>query len=1198
APDLGASTKVVTDINGGQVEPGDVLRYTITVDNQGTANATNVQVTDVVGTSLTKIVPLDGGAFEQTTRRLTWSLATVGAKSSRQVRFDATVVLPLDDGTLISNQARIVAQGLGVVMTDDPSTPADDDPTVVKVYALPRFSTSTKSIKDENGGKVEPGDRLLYTLIVQNDGKSVADHVVLTDVLDGNLNFLSATGGGVFDAASRTIRWDVTTTPALTRVGVGPAAAVTVSFVATVKMPLANGTQVCNQGKIQSDEVTTPVFTDNEATPAVGDPTCVTISSAPDLAGATKTVIDENGGQVRPGDRLTWTIIVTNTGNAAATQVVVSDVIDTKVEKIVPGQGGIFNATTRRVTWDATTTPGLSALASGTSVSLTFTSVVRKPQADGATIENQAEIRAANLAKAVLTDDPATPAIDDATRVQVHAEADLSTSTKTVTDDNGGDVEPGDTLRYTITLKNTGDAVARDVTVRDAIDVALESVVALDGGVYDAASRTIRWKVGKVSLTPAGDITLRFSGRVVAPLANGTVIANQGQIDVGGSGTFKTDDPSTAALGDPTRVTVVSKAKLSTMTKGVAGAQAGRKVAPKTLLTYTIRVPNTGSEAASNVLIRDVISKELEDVVVLDGGSFDVATRRMTWTVAEIKVGKAATLRFRARVRAEAQNGKAIDNQASAELAGEPGSLVLSDDPDTPAKDDATRVIVSAWPDISRFDKSVVDENGGDVEPGDTLRYSLTVRNEGTAYVLNAVVVDQIQTADLYDVSASSGGKFNAGRIVWSSSTTPALAKIAPGATVTLSYTVKVRNPTLNGRIIRNQAILGAEGLTDEPSDDPSTPANNDSTDVRVVSMPDLSTSTKVAVDLNGGSLRPGDFIEYRLRVINSGSSQATGARVIDPIPTYTTYVPGSTRMNGRAVVDAPGRQSPLSSGVAVASPGASPGTIEVGAAKAGDLRFRVRVRDDVQEGTIVSNQGLLSTKEAPLFMTDDPSTAPKGDATQVVVGHGPNLNVTTKVYSPKPVGDDGDGRFDVGEEIAYTVVIRNTGSKEATLVVFHDPIDGAHGTYVRGTLGLNGKQLTDAGDGDAGSVAQNQIRVIVGTLDAGSEATITYRVRIVGGAWVKNQGTVRCRELPSVKTDDDGVDTNGDGPTMVPVGRPDRRVEVVKTVLDSNGGNVQAGDELLYTLTLKNGGEVDERVDVVDNLPAKTRFVPQGLNA
>ena len=72
-----------------------------------------------------------------------------------------------------------------------------------------------------------------------------------------------------------------------------------------------------------------------------------------------------------------------------------------------------------------------------------------------------------------------------------------------------------------------------------------------------------------------------------------------------------------------------------------------------------------------------------------------------------------------------------------------------------------------------------------------------------------------------------------------------------------------------------------------------------------------------------------------------------------------------------------------------------------------------------------------------------------------------------------------------------------------------------------------------------------------------------------------------RCAatELQPELTDADGNDANGDAPTVVLVdGSSDRKLRLDKTVLDSNGGMVQPGDELLYTITVANdgsGGEV-----------------------
>ena len=45
----------------------------------------------------------------------------------------------------------------------------------------------------------------------------------------------------------------------------------------------------------------------------------------------TKAFADDAGGILDPGDAITWTIVVTNSGDACADDVVVTDVIDVDV---------------------------------------------------------------------------------------------------------------------------------------------------------------------------------------------------------------------------------------------------------------------------------------------------------------------------------------------------------------------------------------------------------------------------------------------------------------------------------------------------------------------------------------------------------------------------------------------------------------------------------------------------------------------------------------------------------------------------------------------------------------------------------------------------------------------------------------------------------------------------------------------------
>jgi uncharacterized repeat protein (TIGR01451 family)/MYXO-CTERM domain-containing protein len=54
-PDLGTSTKTVTDVNGGSVRPGDILRYQITVTNTGNDTATNILLTDALPSAVTLV---------------------------------------------------------------------------------------------------------------------------------------------------------------------------------------------------------------------------------------------------------------------------------------------------------------------------------------------------------------------------------------------------------------------------------------------------------------------------------------------------------------------------------------------------------------------------------------------------------------------------------------------------------------------------------------------------------------------------------------------------------------------------------------------------------------------------------------------------------------------------------------------------------------------------------------------------------------------------------------------------------------------------------------------------------------------------------------------------------------------------------------------------------------------------------------
>ena len=61
---------------------------------------------------------------------------------------------------------------------------------------------------------------------------------------------------------------------------------------------------------------------------------------------------------------------------------------------------------------------------------------------------------------------------------------------------------------------------------------------------------------------------------------------------------------------------------------------------------------------------------------------------------------------------------------------------------------------------------------------------------------------------------------------------------------------------------------------------------------------------TKTVVDVNGGSVVPGDVLEYTVPIENVGLDTATKSRFFDAIPTGTTFVPGSIKIDSTAQTD------------------------------------------------------------------------------------------------------------------------------------------------------------------------------------------------------------------------------------------------------------------------------------------------------
>jgi uncharacterized repeat protein (TIGR01451 family) len=1167
-PDLTSTFKTVTDLDGGSFRPGDQIEYVIEVRNTGTDAAANVTVTDRLAAELVDVEPGDAVLADGV---LTWNASTTpglanvapGDAGVVVLTFRARLADAIENATIVGNQA-VIQTASATFVSDDPSTAALSDETRLQVVSSFDFSSATKVLSIvPDDGIFRPGTEIEYRIDAANTGDAPARNVVVVDPFPAELEFLSASNGGRFDGTN--VRWTAAETPELAIVQPGEGG---VLFVrARVRTPLDDGTVVANQAQIGAPGAAAPFVTDDPATAAVDDPTTFTVTSTPGIR-VTKTVRDTLGdGVIEPGDRVAYTLVVTNTGDAVARDVVVTDPVDVSaLDDLALLDGARFDGTT--LTWDSAGLPALASLApgAGAAVTLRFEGTVRAGVGNGTLVANQASGAAADVAPQP-SDDPSTPTANDPTLFTVVAAPRLDVATKTVVDLDGAPTLPGDRLEYAITLRNDGSEAATGVFVTDPLDAALVDVEALDAGVV--AGSTLRWDLGR--LDPGASVTVRFRATVDADVPDGGRIANQANVGADGLESILTDDPSTPEPSDPTVVVVNETPDLVTSTKVFFDLNGGA-IQPNDAVRYEIVVRNTGAGTARNVVVTDRIDASLLVDVVADEaeqvGDTLVFSSASGAPLEAIGPGEQVVLSIVARIAPDAPNASLLANQA--EVSDEEGRLWLTDDPATAESSDPT-VVEILFPELQLATKSVVDLNGGSVEPGDRLVYSIRFGAGVGPALTNVVVVDRLDPL-LTDVFVLGGGVWDESTrtVTWDPTSEPALASVEQGEQRTLEFEVTVRADAQAGALIANQAALTSdEDPVGALTDDPATDAIDDATVVEVsrAVAADLSTTTKSVEDLNGGLVEPGDTLRYRVVVTNTGDIDTLGLAVIDPLPSLLALVPGSATVDGLPLdVDA----EALASGVALP---------ELAAGQSLELVFDAVVSADAPVGAVIDNVALASDEDGGLFRSDDPSTADEDDATRVIVGAAPDLSSVRK--TAEPVDENGDGFPQIGESIIYTIRVTNRGTDAADNVVFVDELPETL-VAIAGSLTVDGISLSDAADADVGVLETRLVRVDLGRLPAGATAEIVFRAAILAGPLVVNQGRL-VSDLTDDLTDDDGDDANGDNPTLTAVDGSAALPTATKSVTDANGGTVEPGDLLVYTLRLGGTAALEQPFRVVD---------------
>jgi uncharacterized repeat protein (TIGR01451 family) len=458
-----------------------------------------------------------------------------------------------------------------------------------------------KSADPVSGSAVDRGSTIDYTLAYYNDGNANATNATITDTLPVHTTYVagSASDGGTYDAATRTITWTGIDVAAGTSAA-SPAG--TVTFSVTVDGDTPNGTELDNTGHIQLG-THTPVDS-NTTEHFVMFPVIGALKSSDPASGTFGAP-----APVTPGQTISYTITVSNSGLADATGVTVSDAIPTGTTYVADSadNGGTLSAGV--LTWS-----GLTVTADG-SLDLHFDVTVDGTDGDGTLIDNTATVN-----------DSPTNTTHHVVQVPILAIA------KTADPASGSIVQPGQQIDYTITVTNTGHAAADAQTVTDTLPT---NVTVIDGSIDPPAQAAdashIVWLVNLPAATEEGPgvVVLTYSVTVDADAPQGSTQTN---IVTLGDHTSTTEHH--VPTGDLTLVKHVDKAS----------------AAYGDTLTYTFDAATTGDLDQTNVVVTDVVPEHTtyvgDSAGCTDSGtctaSYDSATNTITWQLGDIAAGAAA----------------------------------------------------------------------------------------------------------------------------------------------------------------------------------------------------------------------------------------------------------------------------------------------------------------------------------------------------------------------------------------------------------------------------------------------------------------------------------------------------------------------------------------------------------------------------
>lgn len=936
-----------------QQTPGNAITYTITYSNDSPVTVTGAVITDDLPLGVSFVSATGGGTHDGgSPGTVTWNVGTLAAGDGPfTVSFTVTVdnPYPAGAGVPLVNTATI---------DSDETDPTSDDAAVF-------INLPLKVQKSASSSVVAPGANVTFTLTYANTGSATAVNAVLTDTIPAGFTYQSAapapasappvggTGtvtwnlGNLAPQATGSVTLTVQATSPFT--GANPATNTT-TLSATGLSPVSDDydvgvTQACTAPTtFYMRNLTGDVGADGTQRLAITTPGAVAspgTATAPVLLGPSATNVllarfymdpPRSPGGSFAGNVVSTFYLEKDNGNKADFILELFDYDPATGTRVSLGTSTVASNGSPGILAGVFTIAPTGALQDGHRLLWE----IRATNTSGGTKTVTVNLRfdaVASAAQGAARSDVCLTDIETVLNKQVSPLFVIATPA------------PLATLAYTLDFSNPGTSTITGATVTDTLPA---------GVTYVAGSTLLN---GAAAPDPS------ISGRILTFQVNGNGNA-AGQISGGNSGTLTfqvtVDYPpsatSAALVNDATLATneapdVSDAASTALLRPNVVVAKAADAtlVQPGDTVTYTLQITNAGTAAAANLTVTDDFPDQAYFTYVAASCAVDVTNAPGTTTTNCSEAGGVLTLT--ADTLAAGETILVSFQMTVATLPAPPAGLTTYDnfatatnttDPGTATSNTVT-VSISTNPNLQLTKTSA--PAAGPLAAGDTVTYTITVENAGTANAEDVLVTDPIPAFTAYqmgsitydaagqtDAADGDTGSFNAVAVAteWD------IGTMVPGASHTMTFSVVLDSILPNGATaIDNTATASASNsatkqasadLTAEASpvwtftkSAPATMARplttlngnhsatttvdvvdatllsvNDyveinGTDTRITAISGNTLTVSVAISGNGSDVNP--VIPYVIRYRNTGTATATNVTVFDDLPAGTVFV-------------------------------------------------------------------------------------------------------------------------------------------------------------------------------------------------------------------------------------------------------------------------------------------------------------------